>query len=281
MTKTKKIAHAVVLLVGVGLLAAVSEAQTTKNASPVASFSAFLAQGSGATVEFDASASTDSDGRIVTYQWVFGDGSTGSGIVKDHTYPHVERYNVTLLVIDDVGATGMVTRTIDVEELQPRSARGAKVVTPAPSVSPSIAPEGNRVGMKAPEFSIPGTDDANVQLSNYLGHVVILEFWASTCPACQASMAGLEALRIRYEAQGLVVILVSIDQTATGANDFLARAGYKGFVSAIEAYWPERPTRTSYDVSHVPHTFLIDRTGVIRYSGSPGDLTPAVVEAWI
>jgi peroxiredoxin len=280
MTKTKRIAHAVVLLVGVGLLAAASAAQTPKNASPVASFSAFLSQGSGATVEFDASASADSDGRIVTYQWVFGDGSTGSGVVKDHTYAHVERYNVTLLVFDDAGATGMVTRTIDVEELQPRSARSPKIATPAPSVGLSTAQVGNRVGMKAPEFSIPGTDDVSVRLSDYAGQVVILEFWTSTCPACQASMAGLEALRIRYEAQGLVVILVSIDQTATGPNDFLTRAGYAGFVSAIDPY-PARVTRASYDVGHVPQTFLIDRSGVIRYSGSPGYLTPAAVEAWI
>lgn len=280
MTKTRRIAHAVVLLVGVGLLAAASAAQTPKNTSPVASFSAFLAQGSGATVEFDASASTDSDGRIVTYQWVFGDGSTGSGIVKDHAYARVDRYNVTLLVIDDAGATAMVTRTIHIEELQPRSTRSPKATTPAPTVSLSTAQVGNRVGMKAPEFSIPGTDDANVRLSDYAGHVVIVEFWTSTCPACQASMAGLEALRVRYEAQGLVVILVSIDQTATGPNDFLARSGYAGFVSTIDPY-PARVTRASYDVSHVPHAFLIDRGGVIRYSGSPGNLTPAAVEAWI
>ncbi len=282
MTKTKRIAHAVVLVVGVGLLAAASAAQTPKNASPVASFSAFLAQRSGASVEFDASASSDSDGRIVTYQWIFGDGSTGSGIVKDHAYARVDRYNVTLLVIDDVGATAMVTRTIDIEDLPPRSTRSTPaVVTPAPIVSPSTAQVGNRVGQRAPEFSLPGTDDSTVRLSDYAGNVVILEFWMSTCPACQASMAGLEALRVRYEAQGLVVIVLSIDQTATGANDFLRRAGYTGFVSAIDIYWPTRPTRAAYDVGHVPHTFLIDRTGVIRFSGSPGSLTPAAVEAWI
>ena len=281
MTKTRRIAHAVVLLVGVGLMAAAGAAQPPKSSSPVAAFSAFLAQGSGATVEFDASASSDSDGRIVTYQWVFGDGTSGSGVVKDHAYSRVDRYNVTLVVFDDTGATGMVTRTIDVRELQPRSTRSPKTAAPAPLVSPSTAQVGNRVGMKAPELTVVGTDDSSVRLSDYVGQVVILEFWSSSCPACQASMAGLEALRIRYEAQGLVIILVSLDQTATGAVNFLAGAGYSGFVSAIEIYWPDRPTRKAYDVGHVPQTFLIDRSGVIRYSGSPGNLTPAAVEAWI
>ncbi|MDD5264669.1 MAG: PKD domain-containing protein [Candidatus Bipolaricaulis sp.] len=281
MTKTRRIAHAVVLLVGVGLMAAAGAAQTPRNSSPVASFSAFLAQGSGATVEFDASASSDSDGRIVTYQWVFGDGSTGSGIVKDHVYTQIDRYDVTLLVIDDAGATAMVTRTIDIEDLPPRSTRSPKTAAPTPTVGVSTAQVGNRVGMKAPDFSIPGTDSANVRLSDYAGQVVLLEFWMSACPACQASMSGLEALRVRYESQGFVVIVVSIEQTATGANDFLVGAGYTEFISAIDIYWPTRPTRAAYGVGHVPHTFLIDRDGVIRYSGSPGNLTPAAVEAWI
>lgn len=281
MTKTERIAGALSLLMTVALIAASGAAQTSRNAAPVASFSAFLAGGSGATVQFDASASADADGRIVTYQWVFGDGTTGSGVVKDHAYSRVDRYTVTLLVIDDAGATAIATRTVDVGDLSPRGSRSAVAVPSAPSVAPSAAQVGNRVGQRAPEFSLPGTDDSTVRLSDYLGQVVIVEFWMSTCPACQASLAGLEALRVRYEAQGLVVILVSIEQTASGAANLLSAAGYNGFVSAIDIYWPTRPTRGAYGVSHVPHTFIIDRSGVIRFSGSPGDLTPAAVEAWI
>ncbi len=279
MARMRRIAQAVAVSAFVGVLAAAAVAQSPRNVSPVAVFSASLAQGSGATVRFDASASVDSDGKIVAYQWLFGDGSTGSGAVKDHTYESADRYTVTLLVIDDAGGTGMVSQGVDVENLPPWRSRSSTPV--AAPITASSVEVGNRVGQRAPEFSLPGTDDTSVRLSDYAGQVVILEFWMSSCPACQGSMAQLEALRIRYEAQGLVVILVSIDQTATGAADFIKRMGYSGFVSAIDIYWPTRPTRAAYGVGHVPHTFLIDRSGVIRYSGAPGQLTAGTVEAWI
>jgi thiol-disulfide isomerase/thioredoxin len=279
MARMRRIAQATAVAVCVGMLATAAVAQNSGNTAPVAAFSASLAQGSGATVRFDASASADPDGKIVAYQWVFGDGSTGSGAVKDHTYEHADRYTVTLLVIDDAGGTGMVSQPVDIENLQPRSSRSPTPVK-AP-VATSFVEEGNRVGQRAPAFSLPGTDGPSVQLSDYAGQVVILEFWTSSCPACQASMAELEALRIRYEAQGLVVILISIEQTATGAVNFLEGMGYGGFVSAIDIYWPTRPTRSAYGVGHVPHAFLIDRQGVIRYSGAPGQLTAATAEAWI
>jgi hypothetical protein len=37
----------------------------------------------------------------------------------------------------------------------------------------------------------------------------------------------------------------------------------------------------SYGVSTVPHAFLVDRTGAIRYTGHPVGLTADIVEAWI
>ncbi|MBD3791711.1 MAG: PKD domain-containing protein [Campylobacterales bacterium] len=53
-------------------------------------------------VGFDASASTD-DGTIVSYQWDFGDGSSGEGMVVEHTYENPGRYFATLTVRDDQG----------------------------------------------------------------------------------------------------------------------------------------------------------------------------------
>lgn len=256
--------------------------QAAKNLPPVARFAAFLASdGRGAIVEFDATGSSDPDGQVVSYQWLFGDGTTGSGAVREHAYSRPDRYTVTLLVIDNAGGTAMTTRTVDLDMLSPRRAGTASSPVPAATAAASTAPTGNRVGQKAPEFSLPGNDDSIVRLSDHLGQVVVLEFWMSACPGCQASMSHLETLRVRYEAQGLVVILVSIDATAAGATDFLRTAGYSDFVSTLDIYWPTRPTRTAYGVGDVPHTFLIDRTGVIRYSGSPGGLTPAIVEGWI
>ena len=65
------------------------------------------------TCTFNASASTDMDGSIVSYAWDFGDGTTGSGVSATHTYPTVNPYTATLTIRDDSGAS--TSRSVTVE----------------------------------------------------------------------------------------------------------------------------------------------------------------------
>ncbi|MBN2346310.1 MAG: PKD domain-containing protein [Candidatus Aminicenantes bacterium] len=72
------------------------------------------------SVSFNASASTDSDGQIVSYQWSFGDlSSTGKGVTTQHTYASKGRFLITLKVTDDAGATATATGEVDVLGLAP------------------------------------------------------------------------------------------------------------------------------------------------------------------
>src|SRR3989337_1351468 len=60
-------------------------------------------------ISFNASASSDSDGSIVSYFWTFGDGTNASGVTVDHAYTNVGTYTVTLTVTDNDGATASVS----------------------------------------------------------------------------------------------------------------------------------------------------------------------------
>ncbi|MCD6573676.1 MAG: PKD domain-containing protein [Thermoplasmata archaeon] len=64
-------------------------------------------------ITFDASLSYDSDGNIVNYTWQFGN-SVAYGRVVIHSYAYVGKYNVTLIVTDNDGATAIVTKSIKV-----------------------------------------------------------------------------------------------------------------------------------------------------------------------
>jgi PKD repeat protein len=89
-----------------------SVALAPANAAPIASF-AFTPVGSN-WVRLDATASTDSDGAIISYSWNFGDGSAaGSGSVIYHPFPAASSYLVTLTVTDDDGATGTSSQLVD------------------------------------------------------------------------------------------------------------------------------------------------------------------------
>lgn len=80
---------------------------TPSNAAPVASFTATPTAGTAPlAVNFNASASYDSDGSIVSYAWEFGDGAYGTGVTTSHTYAGANTYTPVLTVTDNSGAVG-------------------------------------------------------------------------------------------------------------------------------------------------------------------------------
>ena len=73
----------------------------------------------GQSVTFDASASTDSDGEIVSYEWTDAQGSTlGSSITLAHVFDTLGTHTVTLRVTDNEGATASTSITVTVNALQ-------------------------------------------------------------------------------------------------------------------------------------------------------------------
>jgi PKD repeat protein len=68
---------------------------------------------------FDASRSSDDGGMIVSYAWRFGDGTTATGSAPAHTYATSGSYSVELIVVDDSGARGTMTHSVDVTASPP------------------------------------------------------------------------------------------------------------------------------------------------------------------
>ena len=85
------------------------------NALPVASFSvspspAFPQQ----TVRFDAGASYDPDGEIVSYAWEYGDGVTGTGVMTSYRYDVQGTYEVVLTIRDNDGGVRTATTQLTI-----------------------------------------------------------------------------------------------------------------------------------------------------------------------
>lgn len=104
------------------------------NEPPVAMFDAVPPSGPAPlAVAFDASASSDPDGTIVSYAWTIGT-DADEGVMVMHDFTEVGCYDVELTVTDDDGATGSAQTTIAVAQGEPEVPAMATVdVSPLPS----------------------------------------------------------------------------------------------------------------------------------------------------
>jgi PKD repeat protein len=95
-----------------GLTNTTMQNMTVFNQPPNASFTTSATSApTGTIIHFNASASYDPDGAIVSYFWAFGDGNNGTGVTIDHAYAENGTYVVTLTVTDNDGATGTANAT--------------------------------------------------------------------------------------------------------------------------------------------------------------------------
>jgi PKD repeat protein len=93
---------------------------TGGNLAPVANVTLTPPSGSGPlTVVLDASASSDEDGRVTSYQWDFGDGTAGTGARVTHRFRTPGSYFARVTVTDDSGASDVYVAEVVVGPWQP------------------------------------------------------------------------------------------------------------------------------------------------------------------
>lgn len=89
------------------------------NVPPTARISGPAQAQVGVPIQFDGTASNDSDGTIRAWFWEFGDGTNSTSSQPIHTFNEVRTYPVKLTVTDDSGAKANTTSQISVAEAQP------------------------------------------------------------------------------------------------------------------------------------------------------------------
>jgi len=119
-----------------------------------------------------------------------------------------------------------------------------------------------KIGDITPRVDLTDTKGSTVRIPDDLrGKVVLLQFWASGCGACNDEMSAMQALNDRYGRKGLVILAINVGQKKEAVKKLLQHMRIS-FPVLLDS---DREMARKYDVVDMPRTFLVDRKGIIRY----------------
>ncbi len=113
---------------------------------------------------------------------------------------------------------------------------------------------------KAPNFVLPG-DNKIINLKDFRGKVVYLDFWASWCLPCRKSFPWMNDMQTRYGGEDFSIIAVNLDSSKADALKFLKKVPANFYI----AYDPDGQVATKYNLKAMPSSYLINRKGEIVF----------------
>ena len=130
------------------------------------------------------------------------------------------------------------------------------------AITLSASPTGPapRLEREAPDFSLRTLDGKEVQLSDFRGRPVWINFWATWCPPCRAETPDIQEVYENHESDGLVVLAISIGESPSTVSDYVKRTGTT-FTTGVDQ---TTSIAAQYRIVGIPTHFFIDREGVIR-----------------
>ncbi|MDJ0837972.1 MAG: ankyrin repeat domain-containing protein [Acidobacteriota bacterium] len=114
-------------------------------------------------------------------------------------------------------------------------------------------------------LTLVGLEDGKpIDLSDYRGEVVLLDFWATWCKPCHAALPSLRSFHRKSQKKPLRVISVSVDKNAELVKDYLKKESMP-WTHFIDPYG--KVSQAVFKVRGYPTFIVLDHEGKIAYTG--------------
>lgn len=123
----------------------------------------------------------------------------------------------------------------------------------------------------APAFQLSGRGGKSIDLSQFKGQVVMINFWATWCGPCRQEMPLLEDIYKKYKPMGFTMLGVNVEPDSRSAEAWLSKQKPVSFPIAFDT---DSKVSKLYKVAGMPSTVFVDRKGNVRvmHKGyKPGD----------
>lgn len=132
------------------------------------------------------------------------------------------------------------------------------------------------VGQRVPTFQLASLSGETVDLADYEGRPMLLNFWATWCPPCRMEMPHLERASRDYADAGLVVVGVNQQESTRQVTSFVEEMGLS-FPMLVD---PDGRVGSSYGASSLPMSVFVDAEGRVT-AVHRGGLTQAQIDDYL
>ncbi|PST83307.1 thioredoxin [Pedobacter yulinensis] len=126
------------------------------------------------------------------------------------------------------------------------------------------------VGQLAPAFTLKSIDNKPVNLADFKGKYVLIDFWASWCQPCRQENPNIVRVFKKYSTKNFTILGVSLDTDPAAWKQAIAADGLT-WTHAGELMDFNGPTVEKYRVQAIPTSFLVDPSGKIVAKNLRGD----------
>ncbi|OGQ55527.1 MAG: hypothetical protein A3J24_08950 [Deltaproteobacteria bacterium RIFCSPLOWO2_02_FULL_53_8] len=139
------------------------------------------------------------------------------------------------------------------------SAAGVLFILMTAAVSNAVT-----IDEKAPAIVLNDLSGRAVTLEGLKGKVVFVDFWASWCGPCKQEFPEINRFISKRKDKDVVVLAVNIDKQRSHAEEFLSKIPDLSD-KIIVVHDVDAKVVASYNARMMPTSFIIDKTGVVRF----------------